>query len=230
MKIMYNLVDKFLMNSFDDEILKELKDKKQPIIFDIGCYKGNYSRNLNKKLKLSKNNFYLFDANPDLKINDFSYFNVVLSDKVQHANFYFNNFFPSSGSSLKDIIKNDKLWNLSRKLISFNFHSSFSSFEVKTNTLDLFCEENKINKINLLKIDVEGSEFDVLIGGKNILNNTDIIQLEILDKKNNFKINEKKIKLFLEKYNFKILKEKIIRSVSFLSNSMSMDILLKKGN
>ena len=42
MKIMYNLVDKFLMNSFDDEILKELKDKKQPIIFDIGCYKEKF--------------------------------------------------------------------------------------------------------------------------------------------------------------------------------------------
>lgn len=41
MKIMYNLVDKFLMNSFEGEILNELKDKKQPIIFDIGCYKGN---------------------------------------------------------------------------------------------------------------------------------------------------------------------------------------------
>ena len=37
MKIMYNLVDKFLMNSFDDEILKELKDKNNQLylILDV---------------------------------------------------------------------------------------------------------------------------------------------------------------------------------------------------
>ena len=139
MNYLYLLVDKFFMNSFNKEIFKYLKIVQPIIIFDIGSYKGNFSRNLNKKLNLPKNNFYLFDANPNLKIDDFNYFNETFSNKIKISNFHFNNFFPSSGSSLKNIIKRDKIWNFSRKLITFNFNSNFSTLKVKTNTLDNFC-------------------------------------------------------------------------------------------
>jgi len=50
------------------------------------------------------------------------------------------------------------------------------SFPVKT--LDSYCKDNNIKKIDFLKIDIEGMEIDVFNGGKNILSNTDIIQFE----------------------------------------------------
>lgn len=228
MNYLYLLVDKFLMNSFNQEIFKYLKIVQPVIIFDIGSYKGNFSRNLNKKLNLPKKNFYLFDSNPNLKIDDFNYFNETFSNKIKISNFHFNNFFPSSGSSLKNIIKRDKIWNFSRKLITFNFNSNFTTFKVKTNTLDNFCKKKKINKIDLLKIDVEGSELDILIGGKNILKNTNIIHLEVLETKKHFHKKKNKIIDLLNKYNFKLKKDKSILSVSFLSSTSSSDMLFVK--
>ena len=51
MSLIYKLVDKFLMNDFT-RIISELVDKssKQKLnIFDIGCFNGNFSRNLKEK-------------------------------------------------------------------------------------------------------------------------------------------------------------------------------------
>ena len=226
--LLYNLVDKFLMRDFSDELINKLNSKK-PIIFDVGCFIGNFSRNLKKKLNLKNKNFYLFDANPNLKIKDFKYNNLVFSDKIQIRNFYLNEFFPSSGSSLKEDTKNDLKWNYTRKLITLSPNKGFKILKVKTNTIDNFCKNNKIIKIDILKIDVEGSELEVLKGSKKILNKTHLIQLEIYQNKKNFIKIEKKITTLLKKYNFYKMREKKIWSVSLFSNLIGKDVLFVKS-
>ena len=226
--LLYNLVDKFLMRDFSDELINNLNSKK-PIIFDVGCFIGNFSRNLKKKLNLKNKNFYLFDANPNLKIQDFKYNNLVFSDKIQKRNFYLNEFFPSSGSSLKGDTKNDIKWNYTRKIITLSPNKGFKLLKVKTNTIDNFCKNNKITKIDILKIDVEGSELEVLKGSKKILNQTHLIQLEIYQNKKNFSKIEKKITTLLKEYNFKKIKEKKIWSVSLFSNLIGKDVLFVKS-
>ena len=226
--ILYNLVDKFLMRDFSDELVNLLNSKK-PIIFDVGCFVGNFSRNLKKKLNLKNKNFYLFDANPNLKIKDFKYNNLVFSDKISNKNFYLNEFFPSSGSSLKEDTKNDLKWNYTRKLITLSQNKGFKILKVKTNTIDNFCKKNKIIKIDILKIDVEGSELEVLKGSKKILNKTHLIQLEIYQNKKNFIKIEKKITKLLKKYNFYKIREKKIWSVSLFSNLIGKDVLFIKS-
>ena len=204
-------------------------NSKKPIIFDVGCFIGNFSRNLKKKLNLKNKNFYLFDANPNLKIKDFKYNNLVFSDKIQIRNFYLNEFFPSSGSSLKEDTKNDLKWNYTRKLITLSPNKGFKILKVKTNTIDNFCKNNKIIKIDILKIDVEGSELEVLKGSKKILNKTHLIQLEIYQNKKNFIKIEKKITTLLKKYNFYKIREKKIWSVSLFSNLVGKDVLFVKS-
>ena len=226
--LLYNLVDKFLMRDFSDELINKLNSKK-PIIFDVGCFIGNFSRNLKKKLNLKNKNFYLFDANPNLKIKDFKYNNLVFSDKIQIRNFYLNEFLPSSGSSLKEDTKNDLKWNYTRKLITLSPNKGFKILKVKTNTIDNFCKNKKIAKIDILKIDVEGSELEVLKGSKKILNKTHLIQLEIYQNKKNFTKIEKKITTLLKKYNFIKIKEKKIWSVSLFSNLIGKDVLFVKS-
>ena len=226
--LLYNFVDKFLMRDFSDELINKLNSKK-PIIFDVGCFIGNFSRNLKKRLNLKNKNFYLFDANPNLQIKDFKYNNLVFSDKIQIRNFYLNEFFPSSGSSLKVDTKNDIKWNYTRKLITLSPNKGFKILKVKTNTIDNFCKKNKIIKIDILKIDVEGSELEVLKGSKKILNKTHLVQLEIYQNKKNFIKIEKKITTLLKKYNFIKIKEKKIWSVSLFSNLIGKDVLFVKS-
>ncbi len=224
---LYNLVDKFLMRDFTELIIKNLKTKK-PVIFDVGCYIGNFSTNLQKRLNLKKNSFYLFDANPNLKVKNFKYYNEVFSNKIQMKNFYLNEFLPSSGSSLETDVKNDLKWNFTRRIMSLSFKKKFKSFKIKTNTLDNFCKEKKIKKIDILKIDVEGSELKVLEGSKKILDKTNIIQVEILQNKKNFDKIKNKVTILLKKYNFHKISEKNIYSVSLFSNLKSSDLLFIK--
>ena len=56
------------MNEIEDEILKLLK-KRDKIVFDIGSYKGNFTKNfLKNDNKLGyKSKFYMFDPNPNVK-------------------------------------------------------------------------------------------------------------------------------------------------------------------
>ena len=229
--MLYALVDKFLMNDFTNLILDNLKkENTENIIFDIGCFQGNFSRRLKKQIKTKNTHFFLFDPNPNLKISDFEYNKLALSNKEEVRDYFFNDFFPSSGSSLKTIAKDDKLWNFSRKLLSLNLNKGFSSHKIKTDTLDNFCINNKINKIDVLKIDAEGSELEILLGGKNMLKYTYMIQIEILGTKNNFTEVYSGICSFLKKnYNYRILIEKNIWSLKIFSNMKAKDVLFIKN-
>tara|TARA_B100001057_G_C22783976_1_gene924811 strand:+ start:904 stop:1596 length:693 start_codon:yes stop_codon:yes gene_type:complete len=230
MSLIYKFVDTFLMNDFT-KIISEIvnKSSKEKLnIFDIGCFQGNFSRNLKERIKL-KTDFFLFDANPNLSIKDFNYTKLAFSNEKGIKKFYFNTFFPASGSSLNTIHKKDKLWNLSRKLVTGNLGKQFKTFEVKTDTLDNYCEQNKIDNIDILKIDTEGSELEILEGAKNMLKKTNIVLIEILDKKKKFKKKYENITNILEKnYNFNKTLEKRIWSLRTLSNMKAVDVLFKK--
>jgi len=219
------------MNDFTDLISDNLNKKNEDniTIFDIGCFQGNFSRTIKKKINSKNTNFFLFDPNINLKISDFEYYKLAFSNKQEMQNYYLNDFFPSSGSSLKTTVKNDWLWNFTRKLITMNFSKSFTTYKVKTDTLDSFCSTKNINQIDVLKIDVEGSELDVLLGARKILVNTNIIQIEILELKNKFNDKFSKLVSLLENnYNFKLVKQKNIWSLGMFSKMKAKDVLFVK--
>ena len=229
-QLIYNLVDKFLMNDFSKVISEKVNayNKENTTIFDVGCFQGNFSRNLKKQLK-NYAQFYLFDPNPNLKLPDFDINQLAFSDSAGKQDYNLNTFFPSSGSSLNKITKEDKLWNFTRKLVTGSVKESFITFPVITNTIDDFCIEKNIKEITVLKIDVEGSEMKVLNGAKEILKNTKIIQVEILDTKKKYEEKYLEVKNLLEnQYNFKIIEEKNIWSLGTLSNMRAVDALFIK--
>ena len=88
----------------------------------------------------------------------------------------------------------------------------------------------KIKHIDVLKIDVEGSEIEVLEGGVDILKNTNIIQIEIFDTKKLQEEKVNKIKLMLFKLDFELKKIKTTWSSQQMSNTKSADALFVRKN
>ena len=228
--MLYKFMDKYIWHDFTNEILLHAnKEHKSPfIVFDIGCFIGNFSRKIRKKFPDGL--FFLFDPNPNLKIDDFNHYRLALSNSAKERIYYLNNFFPGGGSSLSPNAKNDFLWNLTRKIITFKFWKDYSEHKVNTITLDKFCEEKKIKHIDILKIDVDGTELEVLLGGDKMLNMVKIILVEVNDTKSKFKEKFIKVKNLLEKkYNFKLVKQKKMWSVSVFSDIKVVDTLFVKN-
>ena len=47
-KIIYYLLNKFFMNEVENEILTYFKKNNKKIVFDVGCYRGNFTKNIIK--------------------------------------------------------------------------------------------------------------------------------------------------------------------------------------
>ncbi|NCD70751.1 FkbM family methyltransferase [Mucilaginibacter agri] len=78
--------------------------------------------------------------------------NFAFSDKKDKIKFYYSPLMPGA-SSAANITENSEIQEL----------------ECITNTVDAYVEENNIDKIDFIKCDVEGAEFMVFKGAKDIL-------------------------------------------------------------
>mgnify|MGYP001342649412 CR=1 FL=1 len=109
-------------------------------------------------------------------------------------------------------------------------YNKYSKIEMVTSTIDEFCRKESIEKIDLLKIDTEGHEEYVIKGAYKTLEKKliDVIYVEVSDKKKDFNSKKGRITDYLNKLNYKFIKEYPIKSVSLLSNLKSSDILFVK--
>ncbi len=180
------------------------------IIFDIGANVGTYSKTLDSFVKKEKLNFYLFEPNPKLiktlsskrfkHTNNVSIIDSAVAQSESEEIFYERNI--SSYSSLKKD-------NLTEN------HKIIDEYSVKTIPIDLFCKKNDISKINLLKIDTEGNDFEVLKSASNMFekNAVEIIKVEILPSTKSFY----EILNYLEKFKFQLIG---ITNLSYLNNKI----------
>jgi FkbM family methyltransferase len=236
-KLIYYILN-FTFHRFEAKIIKILKNEKNLVVFDIGCFRGVFTRNILELIDRKKIKFYLFDINKNTKkyisnlisSRNISYNEVALSDKNGTAEYNYNSFFESSGSSLSPLFKNDAKWISSRKLllkILLQSTKNYVKYRVPTLTLDTFVKKKRIKSIDLLKVDIDGSEYEFLQGAKVTLkdNKIKVILIEINDKKKNYKKKEKKIINFLKKQNFTFLKKHMNLTVILLSDLKSGDYL-----
>jgi FkbM family methyltransferase len=64
-------------------------------------------------------------------------------------------------------VSEDKIDN-SNSLVSYKDDRKLNGIEVDVNTIDNFAAANQLGKVDFIKIDVEGAEYDTLQGGENI--------------------------------------------------------------
>jgi len=243
-KIIYKVINKLFMNEPAGELLN-LLNIKEKIIFDVGCFRGNFTKNLMKHEEKNNNNsiYYLFDANPNvqtylkkmLEKKNVKYFQLALDNTNIEKKFTINRYFEPSGSSLNSAHKEDPLYNLSRKAFMKLFQpfkkiEDYEEIDVETQTIDNFCTLNNIKRIDLLKLDTDGTEHEVLLGAENLLSQGKIglIYTEISGFKKTFDNKVDKIVKLLDKYNFELKKVYNIPSFSIFSNLKSTDNLFVK--
>jgi FkbM family methyltransferase len=78
---------------------------------------------------------------------------------------------------------------------------------VEQNTIDNFCSQNGITKINYLKIDTEGYDLNVLKGAEDMLAKSmiDVIEVEVgISSDNELHVPLQEIKIYLEMLNYRV--------------------------
>ena len=178
----------------------------KPIIIDIGSHSGKFMRLFNDLYKNAT--IYCFEPNntlnKDLKDleKNIKIFNFALGNKVEKKKLYFNNL--DLTSTFKDYNKSSLYYRFKQIILRKQKNNEHKNVQVTT--LDYFCDEHEIKKIELLKIDVEGNEYSVLEGGSQILENVKFLIIEIQNNELYKDYSKETIENFLKKKNFQLIK------------------------
>lgn len=147
------------------------KIKDEVTILDVGANIGKYALLCNTIFE-SRCIIYAFEPTAfafdtlkkkTINLHNIKSYNVGLGDSIKVVEIFYN----SLGSVQSSIVDN----------VTTKFKES-----INLTTIDDFCNINQIKKIHILKIDVEGYEYNVLKGGLERINNVDYIQFEFGNK------------------------------------------------
>jgi FkbM family methyltransferase len=141
--------------------------KANSVVVDVGANIGDWSKMVVAIDPFSK--IYAFEPHPEVfqilereRTPQMECFNFALSDSIKDVEL----FAWGGGEKLNRSRLNGLYY---RPILESFFKIECAQVMVKTLTLDVFCAEKNIEHIDLLKIDTEGSEWDVLKGAKNML-------------------------------------------------------------
>jgi FkbM family methyltransferase len=172
------------------KFLKKNKYNNFKLLIDIGAHKGESIELFSKNFIIKK--IISFEASPinfeylkkKIEKNKQRHHNteIVLENKALGAEdkiIEFNQFNESSSSTIKEIDKESKYYKRKFRLINFlNNKETYQKIKIKISKLKDYIEKNNIKKIDFMKIDTEGYEFEVLLGLKNKINLVNIIMFE----------------------------------------------------
>lgn len=165
-----------------DIILPEIK---YPVIFELGAHVGGDTIRILQKCK-SNPRYYAFEPDPrnlqwlrtqirPFKINVFdialSNFddNALLYQSTGRSEAHPENYDHTASSSIKAPVVDPNYW------LKYP-----SAVVVKTNKLDTFCHQHKIDHIDFIWSDIQGSEPDMIEGAQNILQKTKFLYMEYI--------------------------------------------------
>ena len=165
-----------LQNTFGHLLyLSELPNEFMPsagdIVVDVGASIGAFSIRssliVGEKGKViaiepEPNSFKILDTNIKTnKLSNVLYLNLALSNKEGYENLHIKSDIPSWSSFKKDMVNYDKITT------------------VKVKTLNNLFKELKLQRIDLLKIDTQGSEKEIIEGSLELLQQRLIRKIEI---------------------------------------------------
>ena len=172
------------------KFLKKNKYNSFKLLIDIGAHKGESIKLFSKNFVIKK--IISFEASPinfeylkkKIKDNKQGYNNteIVLENTALGAEdkiIEFNQFNESSSSTIKEIDKESNYYKRKFRLINFlDNKETYQKIKIKISKLKDYIEKNNIKKIDFMKIDTEGYEFEILLGLENKIKLVDIIMFE----------------------------------------------------
>ncbi len=162
-------------------VQKKLISNTNPIIFDVGAYDGEVSKKYDKIFPTSQ--IYAFEPFPEsfslLKKAVVSHGNISINNVALSSSFGKQSFFINGSYATNSLFATDKE---SENYWKKELLETTAEIQVNTITLDQFCERNNIPHIDILKLDVQGGEYNVLKGARNLLKkkNIKLIFMEII--------------------------------------------------
>lgn len=174
-RLLYIFNHVFSVGIDEDKIYREhINDGAN--ILDVGSNVGSYINKISSIGKDLNLNIHAFEINKDL---------CELKPRILKSNKHnlkLNNVAISSKSGKEMVYINSISSQSSLKKASPKLGKIITETEIDSITLDLYCSENEIQFIDLLKIDVEGMEMDALKSAKQLLSEKKIkiLKIEIL--------------------------------------------------
>jgi FkbM family methyltransferase len=156
-------------------VKKYFNSRKHISIFDVGGNLGDYSRALAQCFG-SKATIYAFE--PSAKTFDQFIENTKDIDTIKANNIGFSDREEKSSLYLDHDLST--LASVYPRNLTHHEKTISQVEEVRLTTIDRFCEENKIDQIDFLKLDIEGHELRALNGAHRMIENDKInfIQFE----------------------------------------------------
>ena len=167
-----------VLASGEHAIFHALKQKLNPpyCIFDIGANKGQFLQLILDNIAVDDFSIHCFEPGKETfktlsesarKDTRITLNNIGLGRNTGEAILHFDN----PGSGLASLTK--------RRLEHFGIDFN-NSEKVEINTIDNYCSENAIDRIHLLKLDIEGHELDAFSGARRMFEtrSIDIVTFE----------------------------------------------------
>jgi FkbM family methyltransferase len=207
---------------------KLLGEIKKPVIFDVGANIGQTTFKYKKLFQ--KAEIYGFEPFPEVFETYAEIFKrdrhihpepIALSKENGGADFFSNSLHYT----------NSLLPNNTEYTKGNERYDPIATLKVKTETLDSYCLRNKIERIHILKMDVQGGEMLVLEGAKKMLENEKIdlifTEVEFIEMYKNQPLMPD-IEKFLKQYGFKL--HKIYNSENDNNSPIAGDALFIRKN
>ena len=167
----YGWGDYNIKNSSETNIYRLLAERTEDniVIFDGGAHEGEYTKNLLNYFKNSSKNITIHAFEPMTKSMDIY---KKVTENVTNAKIIYNQFGLADKADSVPIFFNDDtsiIASLYKRQLDY-FDIDFNKKEqVDLKTVDDYCRDNNIDRIDLLKIVVEGSEYRTLLGAHDMM-------------------------------------------------------------
>ena len=170
--------------------LKKMKLNDFNVVFDVGAHKGEtidlYLKHFNiEKLYSFEPNYFSFnflkkkiDKIKNIKNKtEITIENIALGKENQQITM--KHLDESSSSTIKEINTDSNYFKRKQKLLlNLKNKNFFSEISAQQMCLDEYMSKKNISKIDFLKIDTEGYEFEVLSGAKKNIKNVNLVLFE----------------------------------------------------